>query len=101
MCQVVAHVPQGIIVLQTSPPQGQETSARAKLETCTLLYSDCATCTEMTTAREANLTMRGARGLECVRDRVHARVRECVRGRVHAMMMFMFMLVFVNAALCV
>jgi hypothetical protein len=87
--------------LQTSPPQGQETSARAKLETCTLSSSDWTTCTEMTTAREANLTMRGARGLECVRDRVHARVRECVRGRVHAMMMFMFMLVFVNAALCV
>ena len=67
----------------------------------TLLYSACATCTEMTTAGKADLIMRRARGLECVRDRVHARVRECVRGRVHAMMVFMFMLVFVNAALCV
>ena len=40
--------------------------------------------------------MRRARGLECVRDRVHARVRECVRRRVHAVIVFVFMLVLVN-----
>ena len=44
---------------------------------------------------KADLIMRRARGLECVRDRVHARVRECVRGRVHAVIVFVFMLVLV------
>ena len=43
--------------------------------------------------------MRNARGLECVRVRVHARVRECIRGRVHAVTVFVFMVVLVNVCL--
>ena len=39
--------------------------------------------------------MRHARGLECVRVRVHAHVRECVRGRVHAVIVFVLMPVLV------
>ena len=40
--------------------------------------------------------MHHARDLECVRVRLHARVRGDVRGRIHAVIVFVFMPVLVG-----